>query len=89
MFLLLQVAIERKLILPTASWQISNGEITIHPYKERRLSAAEAMALQTLPKEFVLPPEMSLSDKFKTIGNGVPFVLAKGIASAIYCFFNE
>ena len=72
---------------PTVAY--GNNEVHLHPYKERRLSAAEAMALQTLPKEFVLPPEMSLSDKFKTIGNGVPFVLAKGIASAIYCFFNE
>lgn len=60
-----------------------NNEVHLHPYKERRLSVAEAMALQSLPKEFVLPPEMSLTDKFKTTGNGVPFLLAKGVAQTI------
>lgn len=66
-----------------------NNEVHLHPYKERRLSAAEAMALQSLPKEFSLPSEMSLSDKFKTIGNGVPFLLAEGIALTIKDFFND
>ncbi|WP_195836946.1 DNA cytosine methyltransferase, partial [Vibrio cholerae] len=28
----------------------------LHPYKPRRLSAAEALAIQSLPKEFHLPP---------------------------------
>lgn len=66
-----------------------NNEVHLHPYKERRLSAAEALSLQSLPKEFVLPPSMTLSDKFKTIGNGVPFMLAKGIAETIKDFFNR
>lgn len=66
-----------------------NNEVHLHPYKERRLSAAEAMALQSLPKEFVLPADMSLSDKFKTIGNGVPFLLAQGIAQTINDFFEK
>jgi len=56
---------------PTVAY--GNNEVHLHPYKTRRLSAAESMALQSLPKEFCLPPDMSLSDKFKTIGNGVPF----------------
>lgn len=72
---------------PTVAY--GNNEVHLHPYKERRLSAAEAMSLQTLPKEFVLPPSMSLSDKFKTIGNGVPYVLSKGIAMTIYDFFTS
>ena len=63
-----------------------NNEVHLHPYKERRLSVAEALALQSLPKEFVLPPEMSLTDKFKTTGNGVPFLLAQGIATTIKDF---
>ena len=63
---------------PTVAY--GNNEVHLHPYKERRLSAAEAMALQTLPKDFELPADMSLTDKFKTIGNGVPFLLANGIA---------
>jgi DNA (cytosine-5)-methyltransferase 1 len=66
-----------------------NNEVHLHPYKERRLSAAEALALQSLPKEFCLPKEMSLSDKFKTIGNGVPFLLAQGIALTINDFFEK
>lgn len=60
-----------------------NNEIHLHPYKERRLSVAQAMALQSLPEDFVLPPDMSLTDKFKTVGNGIPFLLAYGIAETI------
>lgn len=66
---------------PTVAY--GNNEVHLHPYKERRLSAAEALSLQTLPKEFVLPPDMTLTDKFKTIGNGVPYVLSSGIAHTI------
>lgn len=66
-----------------------NNEVHLHPYEERRLSAAEAMALQSLPAEFCLPAEMTLSDKFKTIGNGVPYLLAEGIAKTISSFFND
>lgn len=72
---------------PTACY--GNNEVHLHPYKERRMSAAEAMAIQTLPREFRLPPDMSLTDMFKTIGNGVPFVLANGIALTIQDFFNK
>lgn len=66
---------------PTAAY--GNNEVHLHPYKARRISAAEALAIQSLPKEFELPPEMSLSDMFKTIGNGVPFLLAQAIAITI------
>lgn len=71
---------------PTVAY--GNNEVHLHPYKERRLSAAEAMALQTLPKDFELPADMSLTDKFKTIGNGVPFLLANGIAQTIDDFLR-
>ena len=60
----------------------------MHPYKERRISAAEALALQSLPKNFELPPEMTLTDKFKTIGNGVPYLLSSGIAKTIFDFME-
>ena len=66
---------------PTVAY--GNNEVHLHPYKTRRISVSEAMALQTLPPEFCLPSDMSLTDKFKTIGNGVPFVLANGIAKTI------
>lgn len=71
---------------PTVAY--GNNEVHLHPYKTRRLSAAEALSLQTLPKEFVLPPEMTLTDKFKTIGNGVPFILSSGIAKTIRDFLS-
>ena len=71
---------------PTVAY--GNNEVHLHPYRERRLSAAEAMALQTLPKDFELPTDMSLTDKFKTIGNGVPFLLANGIAKTVYDFLK-
>lgn len=66
-----------------------NNEVHLHPYKERRLNVAEALALQSLPKEFVLPPEMTLTDKFKTVGNGVPYLLAEGIAKTIRDYLRE
>ena len=72
---------------PTAAY--GNNEVHLHPYKERRMSAAETLAIQTLPKEFELPPDMTLTDKFKTIGNGVPYVLAKGVASSIHEFLES
>lgn len=72
---------------PTVAY--GNNEVHLHPYKERRLSAAEAMALQSLPKEFELPTEMTLTDKFKTIGNGVPYVLASGVAKTILDFMEN
>ncbi len=66
---------------PTVAY--GNNEVHLHPYKARRLSVAEALALQTLPANFALPSNMSLTDKFKTIGNGVPFLMANGIAKTI------
>jgi DNA (cytosine-5)-methyltransferase 1 len=72
---------------PTAAY--GNNEVHLHPCKARRISAAEAMAIQSLPKEFELPQNMSLSDMFKTIGNGVPFLLSNGIAKAIKDFLEN
>lgn len=72
---------------PTVAY--GNNEVHIHPYKPRRISVAEALALQSLPKEFVLPNDITLSNAFKTIGNGVPFVAALGIAKTIINFINS
>ncbi|MFA6647570.1 MAG: DNA cytosine methyltransferase [Candidatus Izemoplasmatales bacterium] len=66
---------------PTAAY--GNNEVHLHPYYERRLSVAEALSIQSLPAEFVLPDNMSLSDMFKSVGNGVPYLLALGIAKTI------
>lgn len=72
---------------PTVAY--GNNEVHLHPYKVRRLSASESLALQTLPEEFCLPENMSLSDKFKTIGNGVPFIMSLEIAKTIKYFLEE
>lgn len=72
---------------PTVAY--GNNEVHLHPYKARRLSVAEAMSLQSLPKEFCLPQKMTLTDCFKTIGNGVPFLMANGIALSMKEFLYE
>lgn len=72
---------------PTAAY--GNNEVHLHPYQARRISVAEALAIQSLPKEYVISKELSKSNMFKTIGNGVPFLMARGIASSIYVFLNK
>lgn len=72
---------------PTAAY--GNNEVHLHPYKVRRLSVAETLAIQSLPKEFEIPKTLSKSEMFKTIGNGVPFLLSKGLAKEIRKFIDE
>ncbi len=72
---------------PTVAY--GNNEVHLHPYKARRLSVAESMSLQSLPKEFCLPPKMTLTDCFKTIGNGVPYMMSNGVALSMKEFINE
>ncbi|WP_434666967.1 DNA cytosine methyltransferase [Aeromonas sp. NJAU223] len=71
---------------PTAAY--GNNEVHLHPWLPRRISAAEALAIQSLPKEFELPPTMTLSAMFKTIGNGVPYKFSYGIAKTIADFME-
>lgn len=66
---------------PTACY--GNNEVHLHPYMPRRISVAEALALQSMPPEYALPEKMPLSKCFKTIGNGVPFLAAKGLAESV------
>ncbi|WP_080780244.1 DNA cytosine methyltransferase [Chryseobacterium phocaeense] len=72
---------------PTAAY--GNNEVHLHPYKARRISAAEALAIQSLPKGFIIPEQISLSNMFKTIGNGVPYLAAKGLAETISIFVEK
>jgi DNA (cytosine-5)-methyltransferase 1 len=60
-----------------------NNEVHLHPYEVRRISVSEALSLQSLPKGFSLPPDMSLTKMFKTVGNGVPYQTSCGIAAII------
>ncbi len=66
---------------PTAAY--GNNEVHLHPYKVRRISVAEALAIQSLPKEFEIISELTLSEKFKMVGNGVPYLLAFSVAKTI------
>lgn len=72
---------------PTSAY--GHNEVHMHPYKVRRISVSEALSIQSLPKDFVLPKDISLSAKFKMVGNGVPFLLANGIAKDIYEFLSK
>jgi DNA (cytosine-5)-methyltransferase 1 len=66
---------------PTACY--GNNEVHLHPIEARRISVAEALALQSLPTAFELPADMTLSDMFKTVGNGVPYLAALGLARTV------
>ncbi|MEX2592630.1 MAG: DNA cytosine methyltransferase [Anditalea sp.] len=69
---------------PTAAY--GNNEVHLHPYKVRRISVAEALALQSLPKDFVIPANITLTNAFKAIGNGVPYLAGKGLAITLLNF---
>ncbi|MEG4056355.1 MULTISPECIES: DNA cytosine methyltransferase [unclassified Microcoleus] len=71
---------------PTACY--GNNEVHLHPYKLRRLSVAETLAIQSMPKDFALPAKMTLTNMFKTVGNGVPYLAAQGIAKTILQFLQ-
>ncbi len=66
---------------PTAAY--GNNEVHLHPYYPRRLNVAEVLAIQSLPKKFEFPPTMTLSDMFKAVGNGVPYLAARAIAKTL------
>lgn len=72
---------------PTA-WY-GNQEVHLHPWKARRLSVREALRIQSVPDEYILPKELSLSSKFKMICNGVPCVMAFHLASAVKSFLQR
>lgn len=62
---------------PTVAY--GNNEVHLHPYKSRRLTVSEALSLQGLPGSFSLPVDVTLTDKFKMIGNGVPYPMGRAI----------
>ena len=66
---------------PAAAY--GNNEVHLHPTQPRRLTVREAMRIQCVPDGYVLPTDMPLSYKFKTIGNGVPVSLARAVARSI------
>ena len=72
---------------PTA-WY-GNQEVHLHPWKARRLSVREALRIQTVPDEYILPNDGSLSAKFKMICNGVPCVMAFHLAKSVKTFLKQ
>ena len=72
---------------PNAAY--GNNEVHLHPTKPRRISVAEALVLQSVPKEYCFPDGMTLTDKFKAVSNGVPVLLAESMATAFTQIFNE
>jgi DNA (cytosine-5)-methyltransferase 1 len=66
---------------PTVAY--GNNEVHLHPTEARRLTVREALRLQSVPDSYALPSEISLTDKFKLISNGVPVKKAELIAKEI------
>ncbi len=66
---------------PTAAY--GHNEVHLHPTQPRRLTVREALRIQSVPDTYILPADMPLTYKFKTIGNGVPVKLAHAMAIAI------
>lgn len=66
---------------PAAAY--GNNEVHLHPSEPRRLSVREVLRIQTVPDNYELPNNLTLSHKFKMVGNGVPVVLAEAVASSI------
>jgi len=66
-----------------------NNEVHLHPWKPRRLTVREALRIQSVPDEYVVPPESFLSHKFKVISNGVPSLLARQIAGALLQYITD
>ncbi len=66
---------------PTVAY--GNNEVHLHPVLPRRLSVREALRLQTVPDSYVVADDVTLSTKFKVIGNGVPVKLSRAIAKSM------
>lgn len=72
---------------PTIAY--GNNEVHLHPTLARRLSVREALRLQTVPDSFVIDENISLTVKFKAIGNGVPVRMSSLLASNLNFFLNQ
>ncbi|HZW40290.1 MAG TPA: DNA cytosine methyltransferase [Ignavibacteriaceae bacterium] len=66
---------------PTACY--GNNEVHLHPWENRRISVREALRIQGVEDNYILPAELSVSKKFKMIGNGVPVPLAEAVAKML------
>lgn len=71
---------------PTACY--GNNEVHLHPFLPRRISVREALRIQSVDDNYILPVDIGLSSKFKMIGNGVPVKLAKAVADSVINYIN-
>ena len=78
--------LHRNRFSPNAAY--GNNEVHLHPFKPRRLSVAEALVLQSVPPKYSFPTDITLTDKFKAVGNGVPVKLAERMAKSILKFIE-
>jgi len=65
-----------------------NNEVHLHPTLPRRLSVRESLRLQTVPDSYYIGEDVSLTVKFKTIGNGVPVKMSYLIAKSLRTFLD-
>lgn len=65
-----------------------NNEVHLHPYENRRLSVREALRIQGVPDSYALSEDISMTKKFKMIGNGVPIQLAHAVAKSLMDFIK-
>lgn len=72
---------------PAAAY--GNNEVHLHPTEARRLTVREVLRIQTVPDNYKLPEDLSLTHKFKMIGNGVPVVLAEAVAQSFAKVFRN
>ena len=79
--------LSRFLYSPNAAY--GNNEVHLHPTKRRRISVAEALAIQSVPAKYSFPEDMTLTAKFKAVGNGVPVRLSECMAQAIFNFIQK
>lgn len=72
---------------PAAAY--GNNEVHLHPLYPRRLSVREVLRIQSVPDKYALPPDLTLTHKFKMAGNGVPVRLAEAVACSVVNFLQH
>ena len=72
---------------PTAAY--GNNEVHLHPYRTRQLKRCRNYGDSVVAMWFELPSNVCLSAKFKMVGNGVPYLLANGIAMELQGWIEE
>lgn len=56
----------------------------LHPVEHRPITVREAARLQSFPDDFIFPEGQAMTSVAKQIGNAVPPLLAKAIATAVW-----